>query len=185
MLSPSPAPTRVRNTPVFSVQWRRSSKCRRYSTSSYRVSCEHEPGARAPVVYVACRADRRPAHAPGSEGSRRSQNVARPTRRHRVAPLVLELQALAYRAGHAREIALIDYGNCSLWLGVSMGAGTGVGDAVKSFFKRQIGIAPGASWIGFDQLDFFVGTCSRPCCTYRPCWRHSRVCRWCSWAALP
>lgn len=51
-----------------------------------------------------------------------------------VAPLVLELQVLAYRAGHAREIALIDYGNCSLWLGVLTGAGTGVGDAVKSFF---------------------------------------------------
>jgi CDP-2,3-bis-(O-geranylgeranyl)-sn-glycerol synthase len=32
-----------------------------------------------------------------------------------------------------------------------------VGDAVKSFFKRQIGVAPGASWIGFDQLDFFIG----------------------------
>jgi len=34
-----------------------------------------------------------------------------------VAPLVLELQILAYRAGHTRAIALIDYGNYSLWLG--------------------------------------------------------------------
>ena len=57
-----------------------------------------------------------------------------------------------------RSVALLDYGNCRLWLGVLMGLGTGIGDAVKSFFKRQIGIAPGASWIGFDQLDFFVGS---------------------------
>ena len=74
-----------------------------------------------------------------------------------VAPLVLELQILAHRAGLMRGVALLDYASCSLWLGVLLGLGTGVGDAVKSFFKRQIGIAPGASWIGFDQLDFFIG----------------------------
>jgi CDP-2,3-bis-(O-geranylgeranyl)-sn-glycerol synthase len=85
-----------------------------------------------------------------------------------VAPLVLELQILAYRAGHTRAIALIDYGNCSLWLGVLMGAGTGIGDAVKSFFKRQIGIPPGASWIGFDQLDFFVGAYAFASVLYAP-----------------
>ena len=38
-----------------------------------------------------------------------------------------------------------------------MGLGAGVGDAVKSFFKRRVGIAPGSSWLFFDQLDFFVG----------------------------
>ena len=38
-----------------------------------------------------------------------------------------------------------------------MGLGTGVGDAVKSFFKRRVGIAPGASWPVLDQLDFFAG----------------------------
>lgn len=38
-----------------------------------------------------------------------------------------------------------------------MALGTGVGDAVKSFFKRRVGIAPGASWPVFDQLDFFAG----------------------------
>src|SRR5512143_294758 len=74
-----------------------------------------------------------------------------------VGPLVLGLQVLAYRAGYLRDVALIDYADCSLWLGALMGAGAGVGDAVKSFFKRQIGIRPGASWIGFDQLDFFAG----------------------------
>lgn len=32
------------------------------------------------------------------------------------------------------------------------------GDALKSFFKRQVGIAPGRSWVPFDQLDFVIGT---------------------------
>ena len=41
--------------------------------------------------------------------------------------------------------------------GFLMGLGTGVGDAVKSFFKRRVGIVPGASWPVFDQLDFFAG----------------------------
>jgi len=41
--------------------------------------------------------------------------------------------------------------------GVLMGLGTGIGDAVKSFFKRRVNIAPGATWLGFDQIDFFVG----------------------------
>ena len=74
-----------------------------------------------------------------------------------VGSVVLALQILAHEAGFMRGVALLDYAQCSLWLGVLMGLGTGIGDAVKSFFKRQIGIAPGASWIGFDQLDFFVG----------------------------
>jgi CDP-2,3-bis-(O-geranylgeranyl)-sn-glycerol synthase len=74
-----------------------------------------------------------------------------------VAPLVLKLQVLVHEAGWLHGLALLDYASCNLWLGVLMGLGTGVGDAIKSFFKRQIGIAPGKSWIGFDQLDFFIG----------------------------
>jgi CDP-diglyceride synthetase len=31
------------------------------------------------------------------------------------------------------------------------------GDAVKSFFKRRLGITPGKSWFPFDQLDFVLG----------------------------
>lgn len=31
------------------------------------------------------------------------------------------------------------------------------GDAVKSFFKRQLGIAPGRTWFPFDQIDYIVG----------------------------
>lgn len=31
------------------------------------------------------------------------------------------------------------------------------GDAIKSFFKRQVGVAPGKSWFPFDQLDYIIG----------------------------
>jgi CDP-2,3-bis-(O-geranylgeranyl)-sn-glycerol synthase len=73
------------------------------------------------------------------------------------AGLVFELQRLAYWAGIGREMAMIDYTAHPLVPGLLMGLGSGVGDAVKSFFKRRIGIAPGASWLVFDQLDFFFG----------------------------
>lgn len=45
------------------------------------------------------------------------------------------------------------------WLavGVAQGFGAMMGDAVKSYFKRRIGIAPGAPWVPADQLDFVVG----------------------------
>ena len=45
-----------------------------------------------------------------------------------------------------------------LALGVAMGAGALLGDAVKSYFKRRRDLKPGAPWIGFDQLDFVVGS---------------------------
>jgi len=71
--------------------------------------------------------------------------------------VVFALQRIAYDLGALRSLALIDYHDHGLWPGFLLGLGTGVGDAAKSFFKRQLGIAPGASWLGFDQLDFMVG----------------------------
>ena len=66
-------------------------------------------------------------------------------------------QRLLYDAGWVRALAPIDYGASPLVLGVLLGLGTGIGDAVKSFFKRRIAIAPGEPWVCFDQLDFMVG----------------------------
>jgi CDP-2,3-bis-(O-geranylgeranyl)-sn-glycerol synthase len=68
-----------------------------------------------------------------------------------------ELQRLLQAAGFATGLALIDYADNRVLPGFLMGLGTGVGDAVKSFFKRRVDIAPGASWPVFDQLDFFAG----------------------------
>lgn len=31
------------------------------------------------------------------------------------------------------------------------------GDAIKSFFKRRVGVAPGRSWFPFDQADYVLG----------------------------
>lgn len=45
-----------------------------------------------------------------------------------------------------------------LVLGLAMGTGALLGDAVKSYFKRRRDIKPGAPWLGFDQLDFVVGS---------------------------
>lgn len=44
-----------------------------------------------------------------------------------------------------------------IFMGACLGFGAMAGDAIKSFFKRQVGIAPGKSWVPFDQLDFAVG----------------------------
>jgi len=42
-------------------------------------------------------------------------------------------------------------------VGLALGLGAMSGDAIKSYFKRRRGIAPGARWIPADQLDFVVG----------------------------
>lgn len=41
--------------------------------------------------------------------------------------------------------------------GFLSGFGALFGDAVKSFFKRQIAIKPGESWVPFDQIDYILG----------------------------
>jgi len=71
--------------------------------------------------------------------------------------LIFELQRLVYEAGIAQALVVIDYSAHPLLPGLLMGLGAGIGDAVKSFFKRRIDIEPGKSWLVFDQLDFFLG----------------------------
>lgn len=41
--------------------------------------------------------------------------------------------------------------------GTTCAVGALGGDAVKSFFKRQFGIASGKKWFPFDQLDYIIG----------------------------
>lgn len=45
----------------------------------------------------------------------------------------------------------------SVVLGFFLGFGALVGDSVKSFFKRQLGVRPGASLPVCDQIDFPIG----------------------------
>jgi CDP-2,3-bis-(O-geranylgeranyl)-sn-glycerol synthase len=57
-----------------------------------------------------------------------------------------------------QTIVAIDYTTIQpVLLGVLLGGGALVGDAVKSFFKRQMNIPPGKSWVPFDQIDYIVG----------------------------
>lgn len=56
------------------------------------------------------------------------------------------------------EWSLVDYTSISLVLVATMQAfGALGGDSIKSFFKRQIGIHSGQSWVPFDQIDFLLG----------------------------
>lgn len=71
--------------------------------------------------------------------------------------LAFELQAQLFHAGALHDLALVDYAAIGHWPGVLLGFGAIAGDALKSFFKRQRRIPPGASWIGPDQLDFMAG----------------------------
>jgi CDP-2,3-bis-(O-geranylgeranyl)-sn-glycerol synthase len=66
-------------------------------------------------------------------------------------------QRILYHMGLWHALALVDYTAEPLLPGLLMGVGAGIGDTVKSFLKRQVGIAPGSPWLGFDQLDFFLG----------------------------
>ena len=45
------------------------------------------------------------------------------------------------------------------WLlpGCAQGVGAMTGDAVKSFFKRRVGVPPGGRWIPADEIDFIIG----------------------------
>ena len=70
---------------------------------------------------------------------------------------VWELQRGLYQTGLLRAFALVDYGAQAIVPGLLMGLGAGVGDALKSMLKRQMDIAPGSTWLVFDQLDFFLG----------------------------
>jgi CDP-2,3-bis-(O-geranylgeranyl)-sn-glycerol synthase len=44
-----------------------------------------------------------------------------------------------------------------LLFSAAISAGALLGDAVKSFFKRRVRVAPGKSWFPFDQIDYVIG----------------------------
>ncbi len=55
------------------------------------------------------------------------------------------------------NLGFIDYTN---WfsIGFLLGAGALIGDIIKSFFKRKVGIKPGGKFIPWDQLDYSIGS---------------------------
>lgn len=55
------------------------------------------------------------------------------------------------------NLALFNYSQYWFAFGALAGSGAILGDLIKSFFKRRIGIKPGSTWLVFDQLDFVFG----------------------------
>jgi len=80
------------------------------------------------------------------------------------------LQDAVYFLPAFHSISLIDYHNQWLAFGTLAGGGAIIGDLIKSFFKRRIGIKPGASWPIFDQLDFIAGFFLFTCFIALPDW---------------
>jgi hypothetical protein len=74
--------------------------------------------------------------------------------------LVVILQfSLYYKNSFFKEISLIDFSKINIFIfWFLMCFGAILGDALFSFFKRRLNIAPGKPWIPFDQLDFVIGS---------------------------
>ena len=70
--------------------------------------------------------------------------------------IVAYIQFLLYGVEFFNVISFIDYNNWLLF-GFLMGSGALTGDLIKSFFKRRLGLKPGAKFIPFDQTDFVIG----------------------------
>jgi len=76
-----------------------------------------------------------------------------------IATLIVAIQQLLARIlGWHIEVNGLQFIEIpTLILGPLLGIGPLVGDAVESFFKRQINIPPGKSWFPFDQIDYIIG----------------------------
>jgi CDP-2,3-bis-(O-geranylgeranyl)-sn-glycerol synthase len=74
-----------------------------------------------------------------------------------VAALQMVIHRYIFQVNNPLETG-VNYGSpVVLLMGLCLGVGAITGDAIKSFFKRQMSIAPGKNWVPFDQLDFIVG----------------------------
>lgn len=72
--------------------------------------------------------------------------------------LCLYLQKYLYlSSSFFKSMSLIDYSTIPPIFGLSLGLGSLIGDAIKSFFKRQAGINPGLPWFPWDQIDWIIG----------------------------
>ncbi len=73
--------------------------------------------------------------------------------------LTVYLQIYLYEhVSLVRSFVFIDYSAINpVLLGLLFSLGALGGDALKSFFKRQLGMPPGKSWGPFDQVDYILG----------------------------
>jgi CDP-2,3-bis-(O-geranylgeranyl)-sn-glycerol synthase len=74
------------------------------------------------------------------------------------AVLVSWIQVGLYKSGFGKDFIMMDYSSVNPFIfGVLSAIGALGGDAIKSFFKRQIGVEPGKAWFPFDQVDYIIG----------------------------
>jgi len=72
--------------------------------------------------------------------------------------LCIYLQRYLYTSSpFFRSISLLDYTQVPIAFGLFLAFGSLVGDAIKSFFKRQVGVEPGQAWFPWDQIDWIIG----------------------------
>ena len=89
--------------------------------------------------------------------------------------LVFLAQKYIYACPTAKALSIIDYSTATLWIGVLLGLGAIMGDAVESFFKRRWGIKPGGNWFPFDQIDFTIGALLFASVYYFPGWGNAVI----------
>lgn len=65
---------------------------------------------------------------------------------------------------------LVDYATSWLVVGTLLGLGAILGDALKSGFKRRVGIVEGSPWVPFDQIDFTIGALAFASFLFWPGW---------------
>lgn len=70
---------------------------------------------------------------------------------------VFWLQQLLYQFVPIQKMSLFNYSTMPMLSGALLGFGAILGDAVKSFAKRRIGVKPGVMWFPFDQIDYPIG----------------------------
>ncbi|MBW2977452.1 CDP-2,3-bis-(O-geranylgeranyl)-sn-glycerol synthase [Candidatus Woesearchaeota archaeon] len=70
--------------------------------------------------------------------------------------VVAYIQYLLYGYSSFSNISFVDYNNWFI-IGFLLSFGALVGDSVKSFFKRRVGVKPGKPFIPWDQIDYAIG----------------------------
>lgn len=71
-----------------------------------------------------------------------------------------------------KNISIVPYNEYNfVLLGFLISFGALLGDLVKSFFKRQVGHAPGKRFFPFDQVDFVIGFLVLTSIVFRPSWQ--------------
>lgn len=76
-----------------------------------------------------------------------------------VGILTVYLQIYLYEhVSLVRSFVFVDYSAINpVLFGLLSSVGALGGDALKSFFKRQLDMPPGKSWVPFDQVDYILG----------------------------